>query len=337
MALDASLHHGKSKNEQAAAGLAGLLGGGAALPSNDNDYYVQRASGASSGMPLSMMAFNNNNDFGEDALTFGYLVQTTDKQVIKVSLEEADSANPFFTEELLFTTAHLYSKMQAALISGKEVVVGITQTLRLYLNGHLFSNEATCFGLHENFLLFVNSTSGLMHELFIYDMDKRLPRPQAQGLSLGETSAEEHPPVLASMEEKGGNFNVRAVERGTRIVVTNGYKTILQMPRGNLEGIQPRILLLKTVVRLIKKTRFGMAFKLLRQHKLDINLLYDVDPEKFLSNMGKFVKQVKKVDYLNLFVNSLSNNERSRELDFMFPEQEDDRIQKEHDAFMLKF
>lgn len=92
------------------------------------------------------------------------------------------------------------------------------------------------------------------------------------------------------------------------------------MPRGNLEGIQPRILLLKTVVRLIKKTRFGMAFKLLRQHKLDINLLYDVDPEKFLGNMGKFVKQVKKVDYLNLFVNSLSNNERSRELDFMFPE-----------------
>lgn len=148
--------------------------------------------------------------------------------MIKVSLEEADSPNPFFTEELLFTTAHLYSKMQAALISGKEVVVGITQTLRLYLNGHLFSNEATCFSLHENFLLFVNSTSGLMHELFIYDLDKRLPRPQAQGLSLGETSGtEEHPPALASMDETGGNFNVRAVERGTRIVVTNGYKTIL--------------------------------------------------------------------------------------------------------------
>ena len=92
------------------------------------------------------------------------------------------------------------------------------------------------------------------------------------------------------------------------------------MPRGNLEGIQPRILLLKTVVRLIKKVRYGKAFKLLRQHKLDINLLYDVDPENFLKSMNKFVKQVKKVDYVNLFVNSLNDSERSRELDFMFPQ-----------------
>lgn len=91
------------------------------------------------------------------------------------------------------------------------------------------------------------------------------------------------------------------------------------MPRGNLEGVQPRILLLKTAVRLIKKARFGKAFKLLRQHKLDINLLYDVDPENFLAKIDRFVKQVNKVDYLNLFVNSLRDSERSRELDFMFP------------------
>ena len=62
-----------------------------------------------------------------------------------------------------------------------------------------------------------------------------------------------------------------------------------------------------------------MAFKLLRQHKLDINLIYDVDPANFLSKIDRFVKQVKKVDYLNLFVNSLNDNERSKELDFMFP------------------
>lgn len=91
------------------------------------------------------------------------------------------------------------------------------------------------------------------------------------------------------------------------------------MPRGNLEGVQPRILLLKAVVKLIKRSKFGKAFKLLRTHKLDINLLYDVDPENFIAKIDRFVKQVKKVDYLNLFVNALSDNERSRELDFMFP------------------
>lgn len=51
------------------------------------------------------------------------------------------------------------------------------------------------------------------------------------------------------------------------------------MPRGNLEGIQPRILLLKEVIAMIKNKKYGQSFRLLRQNKLDINLCVDVDPE----------------------------------------------------------
>ena len=76
---------------------------------------------------------------------------------------------------------NLCIKMQSALVSGQEVVVGLTQNLRLYLNGHLFSNECTCFLLSQNFLLFINSTSGLSHELFIHDMNRALPRPASVG------------------------------------------------------------------------------------------------------------------------------------------------------------
>ena len=135
---------------------------------------------------MSMMGFGNFSggfDGGDDAAasSVGYVMQTMDKQIVKITLEEANSANPFFTEDVLFSTPHLYHKMQAAHISGKEVVIGLTQTLRLYINGHLFSNECTCFGIHENFLMFINSTSGLMHELFIYDLNKKLPRPAIGG------------------------------------------------------------------------------------------------------------------------------------------------------------
>lgn len=96
-------------------------------------------------------------------------------------------------------------------------------------------------------------------------------------------------------------------------------------------------MLLKAAVKMIKGARFGKAFKLLRQHKLDINFIYDVDPANFISKIARFVKQVKKVDYLNLFVNSLKDSDRCRELDFMFPQQEDDLIQKKHDEFMRQF
>ena len=127
--------------------------------------------------------------------------------------------------------------MQTALVNGKEVVVALTSNMRLYVNNILFPNECTAFMLTQNFLAFVNSSSGLSHLLYIYDLNRRLPA------SMGP----DQPPKLASLEETG-NFNVRAVERGSRIVTFAGFKAVLQMPRGNLEGIQPRIMLLKEVI-----------------------------------------------------------------------------------------
>ncbi len=51
---------------------------------------------------------------------------------------------------------------------------------------------------------------------------------------------------------------------------------------------------------------YGKSFRMLRQHKIDINLLYDVKPEKFMENIAKFVKEVPQVDHQNLFINSLN-------------------------------
>jgi hypothetical protein len=44
-----------------------------------------------------------------------------------------------------------------------------------------------------------------------------------------------------------------------------------------------------------------------------------VNPEQFLAHIDKFVKEVSQVDYLNLFVNSLSKESRGKELEFMMP------------------
>lgn len=87
--------------------------------------------------------------------------------------------------------------------------------------------------------------------------------------------------MLARFEDDS-NFNIRAVERGSRIVSLNGSKCILQMPQGNLEGIQPRIILLNQVINDIENAEYGKAFRTLRTHKIDINLIYDVNPEKFI-------------------------------------------------------
>lgn len=108
------------------------------------------------------------------------------------------------------------------------------------------------------------------------------------------------------------------------------------MPRGNLEGIYPRITMIKEIVEDVEAKRYGKAFRALRQHKIDINLLYDVDPEKFLENISDFVEQVKQVDFLNLFINGLLEQDRGKELDFIKPATDEDRIKKEHLNFITK-
>jgi elongator complex protein 1 len=42
-----------------------------------------------------------------------------------------------------------------------------------------------------------------------------------------------------------------------------------------------------------------------RKHRIDLNLLYDLDPQGFMSKLDRFVDQVHEVDHLNLFISSL--------------------------------
>ncbi|WVQ90021.1 hypothetical protein IAS59_003797 [Cryptococcus gattii] len=54
---------------------------------------------------------------------------------------------------------------------------------------------------------------------------------------------------------------------------------------------------------------YRAAFLTCRKHRLDLNILYDLDPEKFMANLENFVEQVHEVDYLNLFVSSLTSED----------------------------
>lgn len=106
------------------------------------------------------------------------------------------------------------------------------------------------------------------------------------------------------------------------------------MPRGNLEGIYPRIITLKRIIQDIRDLHYDKAFRLLRQHKIDINMLVDVDPAKFLANIPLFLDLVPTIDHLTLFINSLVDAKRGPELAFMEPIDREQEIREEHEEFM---
>ena len=74
---------------------------------------------------------------------------------------------------------------------------------------------------------------------------------------------------------------VRRVERGSKIVtvVPHDTRLVLQMPRGNLETISPRALVLSCVRRQLDGVEFKSAFVIMRKHRINLNLVYDHNPK----------------------------------------------------------
>ena len=64
------------------------------------------------------------------------------------------------------------------------------------------------------------------------------------------------------------------------------------------------------------KNEYKGAFGLMRTHRIDLNLIVDLNPSGFLENITLFNKQVERTDFLNLFITSLKN-ETFEELEYL--------------------
>lgn len=81
------------------------------------------------------------------------------------------------------------------------------------------------------------------------------------------------------------------------------------MPRGNLETIYPRAMVLAGIRSLIDAKDYGKAFAHCRTQRVDMNILYDHKPDQFLSNIGLFLDQLGDVAHIDLFLASLGEDD----------------------------
>ena len=77
------------------------------------------------------------------------------------------------------------------------------------------------------------------------------------------------------------------------------------MPRGNLETIYPRALVLPGIRKSVEERKYKKAFLACRNHRVDMNIIHDHDPGLFVSNIGSFVDQVRKAEHIDLFLAQL--------------------------------
>ena len=178
----------------------------------------------------------------------------------------------------------------------KRLVFGLSSRSRLYCRDILLADAVSSFfvSTDHQFLCYAAAQGSTSQLRF-------LPLKDLESFDILMGSDENH--VLMG-------FEPRSVERGSRIVaiLPGTPQAVLQMPRGNLEGIYPRALVLRYAMNEIGRRQYGEVFTMMRKHKVNLNLIVDLNPKKFLEeDILLFLQQVTTIDHLNLFISCLQN------------------------------
>ncbi|KAJ9594733.1 hypothetical protein L9F63_013943, partial [Diploptera punctata] len=168
-------------------------------------------------------------------------------------------------------------------VDDRNVFLGLSKRNRLYVDGEEVANNVTSLVIHSEFILLTT----LKHELLCAQLNKK---------------------GLQSLRE-GKCGPGRRIERGARLItsVSGDTRVLLQMPRGNLECIQPRPLTLHVATVHLDNKRYRAAFELLRKNRINLNLLCDYQPQIFLNNVDDVINEIKDPLWLSLFLSELQN------------------------------
>uniref|UniRef100_A0A8C4PVD0 Elongator complex protein 1 n=1 Tax=Equus asinus asinus TaxID=83772 RepID=A0A8C4PVD0_EQUAS len=184
------------------------------------------------------------------------------------------------------------TQTELAMIGGEECVLGLTDRCRFFINDTEVASNVTSFAVYDEFLLLTTHSH------------------TCRCFCLRDTSFKTLQAALSSNHLSNGE-SLRKVERGSRIVtvVPQDTKLILQMPRGNLEVVHHRALVLAQIRKWLDKLMFKEAFECMRKLRINLNLIHDHNPKVFLENVETFIRQVESVNHINLFFTELKEED----------------------------
>jgi elongator complex protein 1 len=99
---------------------------------------------------------------------------------------------------------------------------------------------------------------------------------------------------------RGIDSRTRRIEQGARVVAAppGTVDVVLQMPRGNLEKVAPRSLVLPFLARALDARRFAAAAAVAARHRVDLNVIVDRAWPRFLKHADEFVRDVDDPDVI---------------------------------------
>ena len=218
--------------------------------------------------------------------THSFAVEFTDGEVNLVAC-----SNELLSLEPWVNLPYPSHRIATATFAGKEHILGLTNNGRLFIDEFELCSNATSYFLHSSFLLLTTSNH------FLHSLSLSVPLSQLRAILPA--------PALCASDA------VRRVERGAEIVTAVSFasKIVLQMPRGNLEAIHPRSLILAIIGSLLNKRSYAVAFTALRRHRINMNVFHDYNPDLFMNSIPEFITQVYQPQFLNIFISELSDQD----------------------------
>ena len=174
--------------------------------------------------------------------------------------------------------------------SSDQHPIGLTSRNHLYWGKEQLSSNCTSYHLFNNFLLYTTSS----HQLECVPLSLEIFK------------------FLSSDHSQLKNYiGSRKIERGAKIVTALSGKSsvLLQMPRGNLELITPRALLVHNIKQLLSDHNYAAAIQDMRKHRIDMNLICDHNLQDFMDNVQYFVTNIDNPQFIDLFLANLSEND----------------------------
>lgn len=211
--------------------------------------------------------------------------------------------------------------------AGTGTIFGLSAAGKLFAGDAVIATDVTSAGIRHRgpggaYLLFTTN-SQILYTSPLSDGVLPLPtvgtatpatQPAADARDKGAMAAAMRP---AAAQLQPSSIAARAIEAGARLVAcpADSALVVLQMPRGNLEGVHVRMLTLASVAdQLLQRDFCGAVAEALAQ-RVDLNLLVDFCWPVFLEQSGEFVRQVAPGDVCDVLAalrpdNCLAEGER---------------------------
>nr|CRZ25476.1 Bm638 [Brugia malayi] len=217
-------------------------------------------------------------------MTNGFILQRIDGEWF--SIKENKDKHCYLETGILFETGSALCHCHYS--QTKDIIFGISKTNDLVVNGRSFFKYVGSYTADEDYLLTVTFDS----------------HSSSSKLQIAELKD------ILTTDKQISYKSSRAIERGAMLIgyETGGTRVWLQMPRGNLETIHLKELLLNKLKKLLNDLHFKDAAVIMKKHRIDMNLFYDHNPEFFMKHIGQFVEDIGSAELLNLFVASLNND-----------------------------